>query len=184
MPRYDVPKAAPEPLRLVQRFVNTVDLEHDEEWLATPADLERWLGEAGHEVDVTSTDLRRARELRDALRALLAANNAGVRYPGGACAVLDAAAARGRLSLHFESDGNLVVDPRSAGVAAALGDLVEIVFTTILDGSFSRLKACQNCRWAFYDYSRNRGASWCSMSICGNRIKTRRYRARKAGRAA
>ena len=32
-PRYDVPKAAPEPLREVQQFVNSVDLEHELDWL-------------------------------------------------------------------------------------------------------------------------------------------------------
>ena len=33
MPRYDLPKAAPEPLRQVQLFVNTVDFERDRDWL-------------------------------------------------------------------------------------------------------------------------------------------------------
>ena len=33
-PRYDVPNAAPEPLRFVQEFVNTVNLETGEDWLA------------------------------------------------------------------------------------------------------------------------------------------------------
>jgi predicted RNA-binding Zn ribbon-like protein len=32
----------------------------------------------------------------------------------------------------------------------------------------------------FYDRSRNRGSHWCAMSVCGNRTKTRRYRARRA----
>src|SRR5262245_60837454 len=41
-PRYDVPKAAPPPLRLIQEFINTVDLENEREWLATPADLLAW----------------------------------------------------------------------------------------------------------------------------------------------
>jgi predicted RNA-binding Zn ribbon-like protein len=48
------------------------------------------------------------------------------------------------------------------------------------DGTFARLKSCRNhdCRWAFYDYSKNRSASWCSMQLCGNRTKTRAYRRR------
>jgi len=53
VPRYDLPNAAPEPLRLVQRFVNTIDLSHDTEWLAAffadegvaePAGLDGLLG--------------------------------------------------------------------------------------------------------------------------------------------
>ena len=34
-PRYDVPKAAPEPLRAVQLFVNSIDREHELDWLPT-----------------------------------------------------------------------------------------------------------------------------------------------------
>jgi len=38
MPRYDLPNAAPEPLRLVQLFVNSLDHEHGREWLPTAED--------------------------------------------------------------------------------------------------------------------------------------------------
>src|SRR6266511_2516860 len=67
VPRYDIPKAAPEPLRTVQLFVNTIDLTHDREWLAG------WLEEQG--VRPTEAALRRAREVREAIRELLIANN-------------------------------------------------------------------------------------------------------------
>lgn len=184
MPRYDVPKAAPEPLRLVQRFVNTTDVEHGQEWLATPSELERWLAEVGRDCDVSSADVRRAHELREALRQLLVANNARDRFPPEACATVNRFAKAGRLTLELDACGALVLGPRSEGVHAALGEIVAVVFRAILDRSFERLKACRNCRWAFYDYSRSRGASWCSMSICGNRLKTRRYRARKAAATA
>ena len=63
-PRYDVPKAAPEPLREVQQFVNSVDLEHELDWLPD------WLDERG-----LGGELERARALREALRALVLANN-------------------------------------------------------------------------------------------------------------
>jgi predicted RNA-binding Zn ribbon-like protein len=54
------------------------------------------------------------------------------------------------------------------------------------DGSWSRLKTCRNhgCRWVFYDLSKNRSASWCSMQLCGNRRKTRVYRARRSTTAS
>src|SRR2546421_12471501 len=44
-PRYDIPKAAPKPLRLVQELVNTTDIEHRREWLPTASALAEWLGE-------------------------------------------------------------------------------------------------------------------------------------------
>jgi predicted RNA-binding Zn ribbon-like protein len=34
--------------------------------------------------------------------------------------------------------------------------------------------------WVFYDRSRNRSRHWCSMGVCGNRAKTRTYRAKRA----
>src|SRR5919204_419008 len=75
-PRYDVPKAAPEPLRLVQQFVNSVDHEHAQEWIGTPAELRTWLHEHDLPADgLTSRDVERAHEVREALRRLLVANN-------------------------------------------------------------------------------------------------------------
>lgn len=181
MPRYDIPKAAPEPLRLVQRLVNTVDLERGHDWLASPADLDDWLGQAELSVarNATPSDLRRAHDLRAALRELLVANNDGVPPPLDAVAAVNAAAAAGRLVPELDERGRVGFEPGGVGVDAALAQIVARAFTGMLDGNWQRLKACRNCRWAFYDYSRNRTASWCSMLLCGNRRKTRRYRERK-----
>jgi predicted RNA-binding Zn ribbon-like protein len=162
-PRYEVPKAAPEPLRQVQLFVNSADLEHEAEWLPD------WLRERG-----LAGELKRARELREAFRALLLANNGRAPEPA-AVETVNAAAAR--LRVRLGADGR----PALAG-EDALDRVVAVALEAMLDGSWSRLKACRNCRWAFYDYSRNRSATWCSMLICGNRTKTRAYRARRRRR--
>ena len=164
-----MPKAAPEPLRLVQRFVNTVDHEHDREWIGTPAELADFLGCEEREVDVV-----RAHELREALRMLLRANN-GAPVDAGALGAVNRAAAGIRLEL--DDGGRVVV---SAG--DPLGQIVAVAFGAMLEGTWPRLKACRNCKWAFYDYSKNRSASWCSMQLCGNRLKTRAYRSRRARR--
>jgi predicted RNA-binding Zn ribbon-like protein len=167
VPRYDVPKAAPEPLRLVQRFVNTVDHEHGREWIGTPAELADFLG-----CDETEVHVERAHELREALRMLLRANN-GAPLDGGAIAVVNRTAAGLRLEL---DDGGHVV----FGADEPLARVVAVAFGAMLEGTWPRLKACRNCKWAFYDYSKNRAASWCSMQLCGNRLKTRAYRSRRA----
>jgi predicted RNA-binding Zn ribbon-like protein len=182
VPRYDVPNAAPEPLRLVQRFVNTVDHEHEREFLATPLELTEWIAEAGLGRGTTATgaDLRRAHALREALRELLVANGEGGPPPPAATAVVNRTARAARLALELAPSGRPVLTPAAAGVPGALGQIVAVAVAAMLDGSWTRLKACRNCTWAFYDYSRNRSAAWCSMSICGNRLKTRRYRRRKS----
>lgn len=180
-PRYDVPNAAPPPLRLVQEFVNTTDREHGREWLGSTSELAAWLRARaliGPHVGVRPSDLARAVELREALRDWLVANNTGD-DGAAALAVLNRAAVRTRLGVEFDDDG-VALRTRARGVDRALGQIVALVADAVRDGSWDRLKACRNCRWAFYDYSRNRSATWCSMQLCGNRLKTRAYRRRTA----
>jgi len=40
------------------------------------------------------------------------------------------------------------------------------------------LRACASpdCRWLFLDTSKNHSRRWCEMSICGNRMKARRFK--------
>ncbi len=160
-PRYDVPKAAPAPLVRVQQFLNTVDLENEVDWL--PA----WLEERD-----LSGELERARTLRDGLRDLAIANNGAA--PGAAALeVVNRAAAR--LSPRVDAGARV----RIASDGDELDELVACALGAMLDGSWTRLKACRNCHWSFYDYSPNRSAAWCSMQLCGNRAKTRAYRRRK-----
>ena len=161
-PRYDVPKAAPEPLRRVQLLINSVDLEHEVDWL--PA----WLEERG-----LGREVERAREVREALRRLVLANNGAVLDPSALEAVNRAT---GRLRFELVADRGVHVRVEGGD---ALDDVVAVALQAMLDGSWERLKACRNCRWSFYDYSPNRSATWCSMQLCGNRKKTRAYRSRK-----
>jgi predicted RNA-binding Zn ribbon-like protein len=181
VPRYDVPKAAPEPLRLVQLFVNTVDHEHGRELLGSQAELRSWLGK--HlSIEVARTkpgQLERAIELRESLRTLLLRNNGFVRSPPTVGAINRAARAA-KLSIQVTPSAQVTVEPEVGGVDGALGQIVAVALEAMLDGTWQRLKACRQCEWSYYDYSRNRSARWCSMTICGNRAKTKAYRRRKA----
>jgi predicted RNA-binding Zn ribbon-like protein len=66
-------------------------------------------------------------------------------------------------------------------VPERLGELLLIIRDAQRDGSWARLKACGNdeCRWVFYDRSRNHGGTWCEMAACGNKLKNRDFRARR-----
>jgi hypothetical protein len=71
------------------------------------------------------------------------------------------------------------------------GELVATVVTAIADGRWARLKTCPDCRWAFYDHTRNGGKRWCLMTAgrpggrsCGSIAKVRAYRARQASGAS
>jgi predicted RNA-binding Zn ribbon-like protein len=173
---------APGRLKLVQRFVNTVDYEHGREVLSEPSRLRRLLVELGlvpADVTVTAADLRRALAVREALRAVALANNG---RPAGQeqLAILERTAADGRLAVRFDGPRAVLV-PEAPGVRGALAELVGIVYTAMADGTWTRLKACSRdvCGWLFYDRSRNRSARWCQMAVCGNRTKTRAYRTRR-----
>ena len=175
---------APQPLRLVQAFVNTRDIENDVEELTTPEALRAALARIGvldgDEALLGEGDLRHALEVREALRELLLANNGGSVRPD-ALATLERAARSGHVGISF-SPGHADLVAEARGVDGALGRILAVIPVAVADGTWPRLKACPRdvCHWVFYDRSRNHSSTWCSMSVCGNRTKTRRYRARRA----
>ena len=180
---------APGPLRLVQRFVNTVDLEGGPELIGDPAKLRDWLVDAGL-LDggerVSAAAHARALELREAIRAL-AAVHGGAPEDARAAAVVSEAAARARLRPVVVDASTMRLEPASGGVDGALGRIVAAIQDAIVAGTWPRLKACDrhSCRWAFYDRSKNRSSQWCSTTGCGTREKNRRaYRRRRAARGA
>jgi predicted RNA-binding Zn ribbon-like protein len=168
---------------LIKDFVNTLhkDPEGDEEKLVDPAALAAWLDERGLADGrrVTTGDLGRAIELREALRVLLLANNAVEVDAAAAYGVLDAAARRAHVGLRF-LDRTPVLAPAATGANGALGVILAAVHGAVNDGSWPRLKACRarDCEWAFIDTARNQSRAWCSMRSCGNREKARSYRDR------
>jgi predicted RNA-binding Zn ribbon-like protein len=176
---------APGDLELVRAFLNTTDIGSGSDDLATPAELAAWLSERSlleSGTDAGAHDLERSRELREALRALCLVNSSGELDPA-APPVLDAAAERAGLRLRFGANGEATMAPSAKGVDGAHGRLLAIVADSMRSGTWERLKACRSddCRWAFYDASKNHSRAWCSMAVCGNRAKARSFRERRAG---
>jgi len=178
---------APGGLGLVQSLVNTIDREHGPDLFDEVAGLQDWLAARGllePGAEVGEAELDRARELREALRSLLLANNGEPDDPT-ARVVLETAAARAELRAGFAPGGPELV-PAAGGVDGALGRVTAAAFAAMLDGSWPRLKACprDECGWAFFDRSSNASATWCSMSVCGGRVKSGAYyrRRRASGR--
>ncbi len=178
-------KTAPQPLELVQRFVNSIDLENGEDELESPEALRSWFTERGligPREPVGRADLRRALEVREGLRAMLLQNN-GLPLDAGRVARLDRAAARAGVRLQFRPGGDPELVPGGRGTDAALGRLMAIVAEAVATGTWERLKACprEECEWAFYDQSKNRSGRWCKMEECGNLAKAKRFRERRRG---
>jgi predicted RNA-binding Zn ribbon-like protein len=172
---------------MVQAFVNTVDVENGIEELTGPEALRAVLTRIGALEEgsppLTGSDLRHALAVREALRNLLHAN-VGLTPDPVALQLLDRVGAAGGLSVRFARDGSSALAIGAPGVDGALGRILAVVYTSMVAGTWSRLKACPRdvCGWVFYDRSRNSSSRWCAMSVCGNRTKTKRYRAQGAAR--
>ena len=176
-------RAAPGNLELVRSFVNTLDLETGADELGDPAALKGWLAERRllePGAPVSPVAAQRAAAVREGLRSLLRSNG-GEELDPDAVATLEAAVHWARLTVVFDERGRIGVEPGRPGIAGAVGRLLAIVADAMADGSWARMKVCDaaDCRWAFYDHTRNRSGRWCSMAVCGNRAKVRAYRTRR-----
>lgn len=172
---------------MVQAFVNTVDVENGIEELTDPEALHETLTRIGALDDgapaLSGADLRLALAVREALRNLLHAN-VGLAPDPRALELLDRTGAAGGLSVRFGRDGVSRLTADGSSLDGALGRILAIVYSSMVAGTWSRLKACPRdvCGWIFYDRSRNSSSRWCAMSVCGSRTKTKRFRAQAAAR--
>ena len=175
-------RPAPGELELVRDLLNTVDLEHGGDELAKPEGVRAWLADHGllaRGGRVTPAGAERVRRLREALRALLLANN-GQPLDRRAVRELNELSDRAPLALRFAADGSGSLEALPDDVDGAIARLLAVVSRSMAQGSWERLKACpwDTCRWAFYDNSKNASRTWCDMATCGNRAKARAYRER------
>jgi predicted RNA-binding Zn ribbon-like protein len=179
---------APGALRLVQDFVNTLDEEEQTDELSTVEGMRAWLAAQGlAEVagEPVESDRQRAFEAREAIRTMLFANHDREDAPE-ALAALNRLAGEAPLVVRFSSPGEASLEPARAGIEAVLARLLAAIVMAMADGSWQRLKICRadTCHWAFYDGSRNRSGTWCSMAVCGNRTKVRAYQQRRRQQAS
>jgi predicted RNA-binding Zn ribbon-like protein len=137
------------------------------------------------EADASATErtLNRIRKVRSALRELLdatverrPADDAALREVNRALRtqyVYELVPAPDGVSLDHRHDG----DP----IAGALARLAEAIARELTQADADRLRVCANdeCRWVFFDTSPAGRRKWCDMSVCGNRAKVARHRARQ-----
>ena len=137
--------------------------------LGSDADAHAWL--AGHGADGTE-DPQRVRCLRDDLQAV-------VRGQADA-AVLDAHLGGYVRRPRVDATGvHWVMQPDPDWIARIM-----LVWGDVQQRNPGRLRPCGNpdCRLFLLDRTRAGTARWCSMSVCGNRMKARRHYSRTTGR--
>jgi predicted RNA-binding Zn ribbon-like protein len=122
-------------------------------------------------------------ELREAIRD--AAAGRGTPAEAAAVAALDGFGSAHPVTVRLGSSP-LPFAPVGTGIPGFTERVLGILAAAAIDGTWQRLKACPNdrCRWLFYDHSRNRSRTWCSMGVCGARSKMRTYRARRRAEGA
>ncbi|MDV2478519.1 CGNR zinc finger domain-containing protein [Rhodococcus zopfii] len=187
-PDNDPVGTAPGRLRWIEEFVNTRRVDRDD--IATPAQLVGWFH--AHDLvtaaaSATARQRDRAGHIREGLRALIAGNNAepvASPRPDGldpeAAAILAELAPSLPMALDVTGRPPQLIPASGDPIDAALTRLLIVVAEAVADDTWSRLKACRepSCRWAYYDHSRNRRRTWCSMELCGNRVKARTHQRR------
>jgi predicted RNA-binding Zn ribbon-like protein len=169
-------------LNLLRQFVNTRDVEGGDDEVGTPELLAAWLrarvqlaASQGVEPDAHA----RAIAVREGLRALASANNGDTPDPRRVDDLNRVAS--GLPMLIQVGPGDWHLRPARGDADGFLAGLLGTLAHSMADGSWARVKACHrdDCRWLFFDQSRNRSGTWCSMAGCGSRMKSRAYRARR-----
>lgn len=159
---------APGPLALVEAFLRTRNEVSD------PTTLARWQREQGL-AEGGWRDFEQVVRLREALRVLMFTNNGGPSAP----AAMEIVNAELRAwDLHPVIGPSGITWPTGEGLVPAV---LAGVLTAMADGTWQRMKACaaDDCRYAFYDHTRNRSGRWCDVSGCGANSRMRAYRRRK-----
>lgn len=178
---------APAPARLIEAFANTVDVELATDELDTASGLSSWLVDQGllaRRHRISAEDHALCLRLRTGIREEL-----GVHVGDTADVALLAGADQALRELPVlitvgsgARDGVLSPAPGLPPARKALADLAIAWSELAVTGEAARLKRCAEhaCAWVFWDVSKNRSRRWCSMRVCGNRAKARRYTAKRA----
>lgn len=160
-------QAAPGELEAVRELLNTWLIPNDTRVLTDRFD--EWV--AAHRLPRGAAAT--TKRLRDDLRAV-------VEHTVDGDAVLTAWIER--LGRRPAVIGGKLVHRHAPGRA---GQLLAAVVDAVAAGRWHRLKACPDCRWVFYDHSRNASKRWCLMNAggpdgrgCGTIAKVRRHRQR------
>jgi predicted RNA-binding Zn ribbon-like protein len=75
----------------------------------------------------------------------------------------------------------LQLAPVSDGWGWVVAETAASFAELLADEPWRRVRVCVNddCRFAFYDETKNSSRRWCAQTICGNRFKGRRFRERR-----
>lgn len=169
--------------------------EGPKEFLTDPDALVRWLIAAAvltslkgkklaakwSSTPAAGAFLKELRAFRERLRAAVLRQEAGLQIPEKFVAEVNSLLGRHRSAYSLRRSGRTltretIFEPETpsdawAPVATAVAELLSEV-------PASRVRKCESCVVHFHDTSKKGSRRWCSMNICGNKVKVAAYQRR------
>ncbi|MCG1031066.1 CGNR zinc finger domain-containing protein [Leclercia sp.] len=171
-------------------FINTVAMTDKEaqDFLQTDDDVFRWLNSAGIEIQASRNAqpgklLLSARTLRELIRSLVEKKKKGHQFdPDGLNEYLKKIVSYPKIITDSEGTCQIVRCFETALPAHALGVVAEEAAKLLTEGNFDYVRQCEHpdCTLWFYDRTKAHKRRWCSMALCGNRIKIAKFRQKAA----
>jgi predicted RNA-binding Zn ribbon-like protein len=175
-----------EPKELLARYGDLVRFAEDT-GILTPAQADRWFARSEADPEEAQRVLQAAIELREAMYAVFSAVIAKRAIPPSPLAMLNRSIqlaaqhlsltpANGGFAWGYDSDGD-----SPGGFETMLWPIVGSAAELLASDNLPLVRACSSktCQWFFLDTSKNHRRRWCSMKLCGNRAKVRKFYARQ-----
>jgi predicted RNA-binding Zn ribbon-like protein len=130
---------------------------------------------------ITPAMLDTALQLRASVRTYLEIDPAERHKTGDAVRSLNKAMRLFPQVAEARNDGVMALRAGRDDALAGLSVVVAEMYDGSVRGTLDRLKTCaaEECRRVFFDRSKPATRRWCMSTLCGNRTKTRAYRARQ-----
>jgi len=181
-------QVAPGTLEVVRTFLNTWRIPNDTrepiDELVSLSAMQRfystWFGDSAGNSEIYIVP-ESVRQLRADLRSILGTSD---------MLVLSRWLSRQpvEVMLSPDAEGMPILTYRPAGVqgCSLCAKVLALVVEAIARSTWTRLKACPDCQWVFYDHTKNKNKVWCLMTAsgpqgrsCGSISKVRSFRERQ-----
>jgi predicted RNA-binding Zn ribbon-like protein len=185
----------PDELAHLYDFANSLDVRHfthhgvphvQSDELMGPRELGVWMSQRGllwTGAKITSAMLDTTLRLRTTMRAYLKCDPVERRKESKVAHALEEALSKFPLVAVAGGDRGAMLRAVREDALAGLSVIVAEFYDGSINGTLDRLKMCaaEECHRVFFDRSKPATRRWCMSTLCGNRMKTRTYRARHRG---
>jgi predicted RNA-binding Zn ribbon-like protein len=182
----------PDRLANLYDFTNSLDLRRfvrhgvqhvPKDELGDPTELAGWMTRHGllsADSRVTAAMFDGAIQLRSGIRAYLACDPGERASNKPAMRSLNAAMRSFPLVVKVADQKGATLRPCREDALSGLSVIVAELYDGAIERTLDRMKMCaaEECRRVFFDRSKPATRRWCMSTLCGNRMKTRTYRAR------